>query len=111
MALSLFNGADHLRNKAIFRKQCLHFNTAQRAKYSLPPRTQDVRYDSLYVTVGRNIGTRLFNDVCHVTLIGPDVEEWFFHGEHVVDFAWVNNAYIRLPHYDHVEIRCRQRSR
>jgi hypothetical protein len=54
---TLFNGADHLRNKPIFRKQCLHFDTARRTKYGAPHRAQDICYDSLDVTVGRNIGT------------------------------------------------------
>ncbi len=37
-----------------------------------------------------------FNDVCHVTLVGPNVEERFFHSEHVADFAWVDYAYILI---------------
>jgi hypothetical protein len=41
-----------------------------------------------------------------MTLVGPDVEEGFFYGEHVVDFAWVDNAYILIPHHDNVEIGC-----
>jgi hypothetical protein len=54
--------------------------------------------------MGRNIGVILSNDVCHVTLAGPDVEEGFFHGEHVVDFAWMDNAHILFSHYYNVQI-------
>src|ERR1035437_4615305 len=97
MPVTAFNSADHLGNNLLFRKRSFHLNPARQIKGAVLHRAQNICHDSFDVTVRRNIGVRLSDDVHHVTLIGPDVKEWFFHGGHVVDFAWVDNPYILIP--------------
>ena len=111
MPVTLFNGADHLRNEPIFREQFLHFKPARQITCGVLHCAQDICYDSLDVTMSRNISIGLSDDVRDVALIGAYVEEWSFDRQYVVDFAGVDYTYVRLPHHDHVEIGCRQRSR
>jgi hypothetical protein len=111
---ALLDGTDHLRDEQLLRESLPQFGVRQRNSSSASHSMQDVCHDSVYITVRGNVCLQpgLADDVPHVTLRWTNVKECSVGGEHVVDFAGVDDTYILVSHHYNVQVgrgqRCRQ---
>src|ERR1039458_4519547 len=111
---ALLDRTDHLWNEQLFRESFPHFDSRRRNNISAPHSMQDVCHDAVYITVRGNVCLQpgLADDVPHVTLRWTNVKECSVGGEHVVDFAGMDDAHILVSHHYDMQVGrgqgCRQ---